>query len=50
MITYYASRYVGGKILKKIGFEWPVINFEYIKKLLDYLKKIKFIENRRDNG
>ena len=38
------------KILKKIGFEWPVINFEYIKKLLDYLKKIKFIENGRDNG
>ena len=31
------------KYLEMIGFEWPEINEEYIKKYIEYFKKIKFI-------
>lgn len=34
-------------VLKKLGFEWPEIDEEYITKYIDYLKKIDFL--RGDN-
>lgn len=32
------------KVLRKMGFGWPKIDKEYIKKYVDYLKEIKYIE------
>lgn len=34
---------ISQKYLAKLGFEWPEINEEYIKKLIDYIKKEKYI-------
>ena len=31
------------KYLKTIGFNWPQIDEEYIKKYIEYFKKIKYI-------
>lgn len=29
--------------LNSLDFKWPIIDFNYIKKVLDYMKKVKFI-------
>ena len=30
--------------LKKLGFEWPIIDSKYLQELLDYMKKVNFIK------
>ena len=32
------------KYLKNLGFEWPVLDKQYIDKLLEYMKKVNFIK------
>ena len=35
---------VTSRYLKNLGFEWPEINEKYLKKMLDYMKKVNFIK------
>ena len=32
------------KYLSNLGFEWTIIDDDYIRKILDYMKKVKFIK------
>ena len=38
------NAYLTTLYLKSIGFEWPDIDVDYIKKYMDYFKKIGYIE------
>ena len=29
--------------LKNLDFDWPIIDFNYIKNILEYMRKVKFI-------
>jgi len=36
--------------LRQLQFEWPIIDYEYIKKLVHYMESIGFIVNRESSG
>lgn len=31
------------KYLKDIGFEWPIVDFEYIRKVIQYIEKVEYL-------
>ena len=41
--TIPQSNEITVQFLKKLKFDWPVIDFDYIERILNYMKNIKFI-------
>ena len=35
---------ITSEYLKNLGFEWPILSFEYFAKIIDYMKKVDFLK------
>lgn len=35
---------ITSEYLKNLGFEWPILTFEYFAKIIDYMKKVDFLK------